>query len=105
MTVSSASAFALRAIINMVVIKSVFLAALLALVSAKPTARSGMVIRASKSAVPAGFTKEAEVPADQTIPLRIALVQSDIAGLEKALYDVSTPSSANYGKHLSKDEV
>jgi hypothetical protein len=37
--------------------------------------------------------------------LKIALTQSDLSGLEKALYDVSTPSSPNYGKHLSKEEV
>lgn len=89
----------------MVIIKSVFLASLLALVSAGPTARSGMMVRASKPDVPTGFVKVGTAPASQSIPLRIALVQSDIAGLEKALYDVSTPSSANYGNHLSKAEV
>ncbi|KAF7974910.1 hypothetical protein HWV62_11073 [Athelia sp. TMB] len=90
----------------MVVIKSAFLASLLvAIVSAGPMPRSDMVVRASKSVVPAGFEKLAVAPANRTIPLRIALVQNNIAGLEKALYDVSTPSSANYGKHLSKEEV
>ncbi|KZP14825.1 family S53 protease [Athelia psychrophila] len=89
----------------MIAIKSVLLATLLALVAAGPTARSGMVVRESKSAVPDGFVVKSAAPADQTIPLRIALVQSDMAGLEKALYDVSTPSSPNYGKHLSKEEV
>ena len=90
----------------MVVIKSAFLASLLvAIVTAGPMPRSDMVVRASKSVVPAGFEKLAAAPANQIIPLRIALVQNNIAGLEKALYDVSTPSSANYGKHLSKEEV
>ncbi|KZP15649.1 family S53 protease-like protein [Athelia psychrophila] len=90
----------------MVFIKSAFLASLLvALVAAGPAPRSNMVVRASKSEVPSGFVKLASAPAGQTIPLRIALVQNNIAGLEKALYDVSTPSSANYGKHLSKEDV
>lgn len=89
----------------MVIVKSVFFASLLALVFAKPTARSGMVMRSSKSEAPAGFAHQGAAAADQTIPLRIALVQKDIAGLEKALYDVSTPKSANYGKHLTKAQV
>ena len=90
----------------MVVIESAILASLLvAIVSAGPTPRSGMVVRASKPAVPAGFEKLAAAPANQIIPLRIALVQNNIAGLEQALYDVSTPSSAKYGKHLSREEA
>ena len=90
----------------MVAIRSAFLASLLvAVISAGPTPRSDMVVRDSKSAVPSGFELVATAPADQTIPLRIALVQNNIAGLEEALYDVSTPGSANYGNHLSKEEV
>lgn len=64
-----------------------------------------MVVRASKPSIPEGFVVQNAAPADQNIPLRIALVQNNIAGLEKALYDVSTPGSANYGNHLSKEEV
>lgn len=89
----------------MIVIRSVFLASLLLFVSAGPTVRSGMVVRASKPSIPEGFVAHSPAPADQQIPLRIALVQNNIAGLEKALYDVSTPSSPNYGNHLSKEEV
>lgn len=89
----------------MISIRSVFIASLLALATAGPLARSGMVVRESKPSAPEGFVKTGAAPASQNIPLRIALVQSDIAGLEAALYDVSTPGSANYGKHLSKEEV
>ena len=89
----------------MVVITSIFLGSLIALTSAIPTARSGMVVRSSKSDAPEGFVHRGPAPADTSIPLRIALVQNNIAGLEKALYDVSTPSSPNYGKHLSKEQV
>ncbi|EED85603.1 predicted protein, partial [Postia placenta Mad-698-R] len=39
------------------------------------------------------------------LSLRVALVQNNIAGLIDALYDVSSPSSPNYGKWLSKTEV
>ena len=39
------------------------------------------------------------------LDLRIALAQSDMAGLEKELYAVSEPDSERYGLHLSKSEV
>ena len=40
-----------------------------------------------------------------TLQLQIGLKQNNIAGLQKKLADVSNPSSANYGKWLSKEEV
>lgn len=89
----------------MVVFTSIFLASLFALVSAKPAARSGMVVRSSREAAPAAYAHQGPAPADQMLALRIALVQKDMAGLEKALYDVSTPGSENYGNHLSKTDV
>lgn len=90
----------------MVAIRSAFLVSLVAgVVTAGRIPRADMIVRASRSAVPSGFELVAAAPADQTIPLRIALVQNNIAGLEKALYDVSTPDSLNYGNHLSKEEV
>ncbi|GAW02416.1 protease s8 tripeptidyl peptidase [Lentinula edodes] len=39
------------------------------------------------------------------VDFRIALHSIDRSGLEKALYDVSVPSSPLYGKHLSTEEV
>jgi tripeptidyl-peptidase I len=88
----------------MIVINLVFLGSLIALVSATPTARLGMVVRSSKFEAPKEFAHQGAAPADKYIPLRIALVQNDI-GLKEALYDVLTPSSANSGKHLSKEQV
>lgn len=90
----------------MVVVTSVFLGSLLALgVSAKPTSRSSMIIHSKRSETPAGFAQQGSASANQTLPLRIAIKQSNITGLEQALYDVSTPKSANYGKHLTKEQV
>ena len=90
----------------MVVVTLVFLSLLqfVALVLGRVTPHAGMVIRASKD-IPIGFAHQGAAPADQVIPLRIALKQTNIAGLEAKLYDVSTPGSANYGNHLSKEEV
>ena len=90
----------------MVVITSIFFGSLIALTSATPlTARSGMVVHGSKSDVPEGFTHQGAAPADKSLPLRIALVQNNMSGLEKVLHDVSSPNSPNYGKHLSKEQV
>ena len=74
------------------------------LVHGKPLARSLQVHEAIKAAPPA-FQVVGPAASDATLDLRIALVQGDMAGLEKALMDVSTPSSAQYGQHLSKEEV
>jgi tripeptidyl-peptidase-1 len=89
----------------MIGLSTVFLASLLAVASASPTPRSNMIVRANKSAPPPGFAFDRVAQPDQTIPLRIALVSKDLAGLEKVVYDVSTPGSASYGKHLSKEQV
>jgi tripeptidyl-peptidase-1 len=64
-----------------------------------------MVVHNSRPAAPKGFVAQGNAPAEQTIDIRIALASSDMAGLEKALMDVSTPTSANYRKFLSKEEV
>ncbi|KAI1786392.1 family S53 protease [Ganoderma leucocontextum] len=55
--------------------------------------------------VPSGFSSTGSADPNQTLKLHLALVQGNVAELERKLYDVSTPSSSNYGKHLSKSEV
>ena len=55
--------------------------------------------------LPAGFTHAGAAPDDDTLNLRIALAQNDPEGLIQALMDVSTPSSQQYGQHLSKTQV
>ncbi|EMD36470.1 hypothetical protein CERSUDRAFT_156150 [Gelatoporia subvermispora B] len=80
------------------------LACLFSLTLSKPAARN-LLLHESLEGVPAGFQLVGPASPDTTLKMRVALVQSDPAGLETALYDVSTPSSANYGQHLSKSEV
>jgi tripeptidyl-peptidase-1 len=89
----------------MVAITWMFLGSLIAFTSATPTSRSGMFVRSSRPDVPAGFAHQGAAPTDKSIPLRVALVQSNIGGLEKALDDISNPSSPSYGNHLSKEKV
>ena len=84
--------------------KLVLVASLFTLAAAKPYARN-MLVRESRSSVPAGYVHSGAADADATLKLRIALVQSNPNGLVDALYDVSSPGSASYGQHLSKEEV
>ena len=64
-----------------------------------------LVLHESINNAPDGFTKVGAAPSDQILNLRIALVNSDIASLEDKLFAVSTPGSALYGQHLSKEEA
>ncbi|KAH9894972.1 subtilisin-like protein [Cubamyces lactineus] len=76
-----------------------------AAVLARPTALGRFLVHERRSTLPEGFKYVGKANHDATLELRIALVQSDPAGLEAALYDVSTPGSKNYRKHLSKAQV
>ena len=86
------------------VASGLLLASLFAAVLGKPAARN-MKVHEFREDIPDGFSLRSAALPDQTLKLRLALVQSDFDELERKLYDVSTPSSANYGKHLSKTEV
>ncbi|KAJ6519106.1 family S53 protease [Mycena sanguinolenta] len=87
----------------MVVANTLVWISLLSFTTAFPFPRR--VLHASRSRAPHGFTSLGAAPANQSIKLRFALASNDVPGLEKALLDVSTPSSANYGNHLTKEEV
>jgi tripeptidyl-peptidase I len=80
-------------------------ASLVTLVCATPLARDGLVVFEQIASAPDGFVHNGPASGTTELNLRIALVSSDMEGLEKALYDVSTPSSELYGQHLSKEEV
>lgn len=84
--------------------KFLLLASFVAAVSANPVFRN-LVVHEQRQGVPDGFVTTGSAPSDQVLNLRIALVQSDMAGLEKALFDVSTPDSPLYGQHLTKEQV
>ncbi|KAH9924946.1 family S53 protease-like protein [Amylocystis lapponica] len=58
-----------------------------------------------RDSVPQGFTLLATPSPDTVLNLRIALVQSNPAGLIDQLYAVSTPSNASYGQFLSKQDA
>lgn len=81
------------------------LACLAAVCAAKPLVARSMQLHEVRDEVPDGFVHSGAAPQDTVLNLRLALVQSDTEGLQKALMDVSTPSSALYGQHLTKEEV
>ncbi|KAJ7267196.1 family S53 protease [Mycena rebaudengoi] len=81
------------------------LAALLAVVSANPLGRRAMAVHERRAAVPSGFVHSGSVPAGEEITLRIALTSTDMAGLEKTVYEISDPANAKYGQHLTPAEV
>lgn len=80
------------------------LALFVTVVAGAPSSRSMFVLE-QRSDIPIGFAKGSPAPATKVVNLRLALKQNDMAGLEKALYDVSTPGSELYGQHLTKEEV
>ncbi|KAH8108267.1 family S53 protease-like protein [Phellopilus nigrolimitatus] len=79
-------------------------ASLVAAVAANPVFHN-LVLHEKREGAPNGFIKLGAAPADQVLNLRLALVNSDMPGLESSLYAVSTPGSALYGQHLTKEAV
>ncbi|KAH9921038.1 family S53 protease-like protein [Fomitopsis serialis] len=70
----------------------------------KPVART-LRLHEARSTVPTGFSQVGSADADTVLNLRLGLVSSSADKLVETLYDVSTPSSANYGQHLSRSEA
>ncbi|KAL6298313.1 family S53 protease [Sparassis latifolia] len=87
------------------VFASALLVAFLAVLAAGNPMSRNMKPHEKRDGVPTGFALVGPAPPDTVLDLRLALVQSNPAGLEQALYDVSTPSSANYRKYLTKEEA
>lgn len=55
--------------------------------------------------LPVHFANAGTPSPDTLMNLKLALTASDMAGLEKTFWDVSTPGNALYGQHLSFEEV
>ncbi|KAF8516711.1 family S53 protease-like protein [Hysterangium stoloniferum] len=90
----------------MVARSSLFLSLLsvFALVQASP-ARRDLVLHERRETVPSGFVENGPASPNTLLSLRMALVSNNLPGLETALFAVSTPDSAQYGQHLTKEEV
>ncbi|EPT01830.1 hypothetical protein FOMPIDRAFT_1119556 [Fomitopsis schrenkii] len=82
----------------------VLLAVLCTLSMGTPVERS-LRLHESRPTAPTGFSRVGSADATTVLNLRLGLVSSNVDKLIETLYDVSTPSSANYGQHLSKSEA
>lgn len=83
---------------------ALLIVSLATLVLCAPTAYESK-LHESRTDIPASFSLTGAAPPDTPLPLRIALVPNTFPALEERLCDVSKPSRANYGKHLSKKEA
>ena len=81
------------------------LTSLLALFYAKSLTPRIMQVHECRDTPPSGYTNSDPASLNDMVHLYFALVQSNFQGLEDALYNVSTPGSTQYRKHLSKEEV
>lgn len=63
------------------------------------------VIHERRERVPTGWKKEAKFPSHATLPMRFGLSQSNLHRADEYLMDVSHPSSPNFGKHWSPQQI
>ncbi|PSR75788.1 hypothetical protein PHLCEN_2v8905 [Hermanssonia centrifuga] len=59
----------------------------------------------TRRSLPHGWVPIRRAPSDTVLPLRIGLVQPNLADIESLLLDVSHPESPNYGNHWSPAKV
>jgi len=85
--------------------KFIFTTTIYALCAYAVPASDPMIVQHSRSAPPAGIVSEGPAPASSMLDMRIVLTSSNMAGLEEALFDVSTPGSANFRQFLTEDQV
>jgi tripeptidyl-peptidase-1 len=87
-------------------IAMVMITGLLALVGgATAIATASANLMESLRQVPDGWKSVGKPASDQRIHLRIAMNSPSESLFEQTLYDMSTPSHANYGNHLKRDEL
>ncbi|EGX94758.1 tripeptidyl peptidase SED3 [Cordyceps militaris CM01] len=78
---------------------------LLAALAAASPANLQMSLKHSLHMVPQGWEVHSDAPADQKLNLHIGLKEQNLDQLQKRLLEMSTPDHADYGKHMSKDEI
>ncbi|KAI3605043.1 protease s8 tripeptidyl peptidase [Moniliophthora roreri] len=86
------------------------LAVMASAVSASVTPRQKAMSVLEQRPLPAGFARMSTATKlvagnEDQLNLRVALKPKDRDGLVKTLYETSTPGSASYGQHLSREEV
>ncbi|CEJ83904.1 hypothetical protein VHEMI03295 [[Torrubiella] hemipterigena] len=80
-------------------VTAIFLSAFVAAALGVPT---GYVLHEKRDYVP---TKRGALAGDETVPVSIALKQTNLDKGMDLLMDVSDPDSANYGNHYTQDQI
>ncbi|KAJ7172970.1 hypothetical protein C8R43DRAFT_1102784 [Mycena crocata] len=62
------------------------------------------ILQDIRHTVPRGFVSLGEAPPSKSITLNLALALDNILALGQLLLNISTPSSPNYGKYLSRED-
>ena len=75
-----------------------------AFVAASPL-NQGMRMKQALKTVPAGWEFKNAAPADLMINMHFAMKEQNMDKLQQRLLEVSDPSHADYGKHMSKADV
>ena len=64
-----------------------------------------MVVKHSRSSAPTSFVLKGPASSNDSVTIRLALTSNNKDGLQQKLDTISNPSSPDYGKWLSQDEV
>ncbi|TFY64859.1 hypothetical protein EVG20_g5800 [Dentipellis fragilis] len=83
----------------------IVMAALVSLVGASPHHARTMHVHHRRATAPGSYVNGGAAPEDQVLNLKFALTQNDVSTLHQKVVNVSTPGHAEYGQHLSKEEV
>lgn len=78
---------------------------LIASAFAIPTPPSDYVVHEQRAVLPFGWRRVERLNGSFILPMRIALVQTNLDKAEEYLLSVSDPTSENYGKHWSAKEI
>lgn len=70
-----------------------------------PTPSSDYVVHEQRAVIPFGWRRVERLNGSFILPIRIALVQTNLDKAEEYLLSVSDPSSENYGKHWSAEKI
>lgn len=78
---------------------------LVASVFAVPTPSSDYVAHEQRAVIPYGWRRIERLNGSFILPIKIALVQTNLNKVEEYLLSVSDPTSENYGKHWSAEQI
>ena len=70
-----------------------------------PTPSSDYVVHEQRAVIPFGWRRVERLNGSFILPIRIALVQTNLDKAEEYLLSVSDPTSENYGKHWSAEKI